>query len=303
MAFVYSNLHVSVGVCGALQFNENSDSMQTIKKILPEEKIDLEFPILVTSFETGSATVHLTFSSMSPGDPSIDADYSLDYDDYGKNYNTTVVVSDVYEFEVGEFLHPLEYLPAEFLGEWNRFPAGFVLYVNFEVDPKATLLEKIQKSAPSFHQVQAWSYSEQYFYLVYSSMSWFEDQLCFTLIGQQSQSGQIYTRFVFRASDPIVLSIFHLQVEKWLDLWAGAGWWSLSPPENRGIFCATPEKNTAKSDNDQFYTEEEKILEKWQNNRFVRPAPVIPVLNGSHRPSFSSLVAQQPDEFDTRESF
>ena len=224
----------------------------------------------------------------------------LDYDDYGKNYATTTVVSDVYEFELSEFLHPIEYSHLEFLGEWNRyhrlppsslsvshlrpfssllrlllllvspslshgtrFPAGFSMDVAFDssLTQVETLFEKLKAIDPSFHQVLQWVYSEQCFQLAYlllmgrgrgergrkrgrgrktrqsyekldiarySSMTWFEDQLCFTVIGQQPPSSErIFARFGFRASDPVVLSIFHGQIERWLNEWVGVGSFSI----------------------------------------------------------------------------
>ncbi len=122
----------------------------------------------------------------SPSTPLLGNIYiKLDYDDYGRNYTVTSVVSDVYDFEAGEFLHPLEYTPSEFLSEWNRylewnvippclltccrFSVGFVLDVVFDssLDQKEMLFEKLAASAASFHRVLNWSYSEQYFQLAY----------------------------------------------------------------------------------------------------------------------------------------
>jgi hypothetical protein len=59
-------------------------------------------------------------------------------------------------------------------------------------------------------------------------MTWFEDQLCFTVIGQHPPArDRIFARFGFKASDPVVLSIFHGQIERWLNEWVGVGKYSV----------------------------------------------------------------------------
>jgi len=257
----------------------------------------LEFPILVTNFEIGSAVVNLTFPSLLAGDVVHDASEG----DYGKNYAVTSVISDVYEFEVGEFLRPLEYSPLEFLSEWNRFPVGFVLDVTFDqnsIPNKEILIEKISSYSSSVHQVQQWSYADHYFQLAYSSMTWFDDQLCFSVIGCQPKSGPISARFAFRASDPTVLSIFHLQVDKWFDKLVGFGKYSFSNPEE-SIFCSTSnntrepnmEAEPKKEIQEKELTEEE-MLQKWQKNRIKRTTS--PSVSSSPNPTPTIASSSTP---------
>lgn len=283
MSFPYTNLQVSVGLSGGLQVGEIQDTTQTVKKLNPEEKVDLEFPVLVTCFEMASATVHLTFFSLSPGEVSFNMEPSLDYDDYGRNYATTTVVSDVYEFELSEFLHPVEYSYLEFVNEWNRFPAGFTMDVAFDPSPGGVeaLFAKLNLISPAFHQVLQWSYSQQYFQLAYSSMTWFEDQLSFSVIGQHpAPHEKLFARFVFRASDPVVLSIFHGQIERWFSEWVGTGKFSIVASADKNIFCAasgaTIGWKQAKATSNKFDVEE-TMLNQWSQNRYARTIPPIPI--------------------------
>jgi len=280
---------MSVGLHGHLQFADISENTKRLKKLYPEDKVDIEFSLIVSGFDCNSATIHLSFfNSESSYDDEESAPAVVEgYEKHGGIVLLPGILSESYIFDLSEFLIPLKYTSEEFIGEWNRFPAGFVLDLIFNsyVDKIESLVAHL--STTPFHHVLDLKYAEgHYFQVAYSAMTWFEEQLLFTITGNKTTlSSVVSARFEFRASKLSVLVAFHQQIDFWIKSWLKNenAKYVVANPAQDDIFCeASDEIITSGIEGTQAEAEEE-MLQKWRGLKGARfgetPAATTPYNN------------------------
>jgi len=219
IGFTYPNLELSVGLHGHLQFASVTDNTKQLNKVLSEEKVEIEFLLVVCGFDCNSAVLCLSFANS----------YSVEeipsviegYEKHGEIIEFPKTLTEPYIFNLSEFLLPLKYTTEEFLNKWSRFPVGFILDLIFDInlDQMGDITSHL--ATTPFHQVTKIEFvGGHYFQLAYSAMTWFEDQLLFTITENKSTlSPVVSARFEFRASKLSVLNVFHQQIDLWIKSW------------------------------------------------------------------------------------
>jgi len=169
----------------------------------------------------------------------------------------------------------------------TRFPAGFVLDLIFNnyVDTIESLMAYM--STIPFHHVMDLKYAEgHYFQVAYSSMTWFDEQLLFTIAGNKTAlSSVVSARFEFRASTLSVLVAFHQQIDLWIKSWLKNenAKYVIANPSQDDIFCEASDEIIASGIEGSQAEAEEEMLQRWQALKMARfgESPATPLYNST----------------------
>jgi hypothetical protein len=243
------NIDVSCSVAGPLRIDSKSKQASTrIDRLLFEECYDWAVSFDVLSLDTCQLTVSLailsptelipdmkpqgavplptTASALLPGVAPVTPQIDLNEAEMAEltalsksNQHFTlapITTTIPYTVPITETLLPIKYSVAQFLWQWNGFPASF--FVDAQATREVSLTSLLTAlCSSSFAQSTCKRYgNDHYFQLGLSSVSWFGDQVCLVIVGSLSAQNLWELRLEGRSSCVQALAAFHNVIEQWL---------------------------------------------------------------------------------------